>query len=146
MTHIADDLNNYASEYPSSDIRNIFFTKLAQSIKNNQLTLASLTRDLMALKEEERKMLFAPTLKIISPTNTDAAQWIKTLYLALGAKTDKATLTALINGTLTERQQKKLLNSRYELWRRAPFDEMRSKALVHELKGSLGLNKAENKG
>jgi hypothetical protein len=139
MSNLRDDIKKYAEKYP-------FFVNLNQLVEENQLSIFTLTEALSSLTEAERKTLFATTLNLFSTTNSNAAQLIKAIYEAIGAKPYPATFKALITGIpLSASQANALYNAPYHNWRRSPFDESKKKLLEHELKGYLKLNNPQNK-
>ncbi len=145
MSKLSDDFKKFANKHSETHVKNRFFNKLSEMIKENKLTLASLNTELFSLTPDQRVSLFATKHGINSPTKNDAAELIRKLYAALGVKLNQHSLNILVSGQIfSEPQQKKLLRARYEQWRKSPLNQAKEKALLHELKGSLDLNSKEN--
>ncbi len=140
MGKVNEDIQKYADKYPSTHIKNQFFTRVVKLLNQNQLTVAQLTAELEKLTAAERKLLFNNRLE------SNAAVWISTLFMLLGVPLKNQTLELLIFNQPSDKLISYLQNSRYRLWQKSPFDENKIKNLEHELKGAFGLLSEQNEG
>lgn len=145
MSRLTDDLKKYANKSDLTHIKNKFFNRLVNLLNENQLTVSTLTSELARLNKKDRKLLFDTLIE--SPSvNSDAAVWIRTLYELMGVPLRTDTLRLLIENKPSDRLVSQLVNARYRLWQKSPFDENKIKHLEHELKGAIGLLSKDMEG